>query len=118
MCVPVSIGFGETHSYLHALSVAPGRCVFSRGNTQRQLVVSLLPEPGFLAKNQLPNQAPEWITVPGIAHLNPTEAEGLRKNPGGPSADVCALESQHQRSHEESHKPMDRGDCQGSLHSS
>ena len=29
-------------SYIHALSVAPGRCVFSRGNTQRQLVVSLL----------------------------------------------------------------------------
>ena len=41
-------------SYLHALSVAPGRCVFARGNTQQQLVVSLLPEPGFLAKNQLP----------------------------------------------------------------
>ena len=33
------------HSYLHALSVAPGRCVFARGKTQRQLVVSLLPEP-------------------------------------------------------------------------
>ena len=82
-------------SYLHALSVPPGRCVFARGNTQRQLVVSLLPEPGFLAKNQLPTQAPEWITVPEIALLNPTEAErmlcpvrqlkltGLRKNPGG-----------------------------------
>ena len=64
-------------SYLHALSIAPGRCVFARGNTQRQLVVSLLPEPGFLAKNQLPTQAPEWITVPGIAHLNPTEPERM-----------------------------------------
>ena len=31
--------------YIHALSAAPGRCVFS--------MVSLLPEPGFLAKNQL-----------------------------------------------------------------
>ena len=38
--------------------------------------------------------------------------------PRGRSADVCTLESQHQRYHEESHKPMDRGDCQGSLHSS
>ena len=63
--------------YLHALSIAPGRCVFARGNTQHQLVVSLLPEPGFLAKNQLPTQAPEWITVPGIAHLNPTEPERM-----------------------------------------
>ena len=62
-------------SYIHALSVAPGRCVFSRGNTQRQLVVSLLPEHGFIAKNPLPSQAPEWISVPGIAHLNPSEAE-------------------------------------------
>ena len=35
-------------SYLHALSIAPGRCVFARGNTQRQLVVFLLLEPGFL----------------------------------------------------------------------
>ena len=51
--VPVSFGFIETTLYLHALSVAPGWCVFSRGNTQRQLVVSLLPEAGFLAKNQL-----------------------------------------------------------------
>ena len=83
--------------YLHALSIAPGRCVFARGNTQRQLAVSLLLEPGFLAKNQLPMQAPEWIMVPGIAHLNPKEPErmlcpvrqlkldlhtGLWKNPG------------------------------------
>ena len=34
-------------SYLHALSVAPGRCVFARGYAQQQLVASLLPEPGF-----------------------------------------------------------------------
>ena len=64
-------------SYLHALSVAPDRCVFARGNTQRQLMVSLLPEPGFLAKNQLPSQAPEWISVPDIAHLNPSEVERM-----------------------------------------
>ena len=51
----LALASARRHSYLHALSVAPGRCVFARGNTQRQLVVSLLPEPGFLAKNQLPN---------------------------------------------------------------
>ena len=43
---------------------------------------------------------------------------GLGKNLGGPSTDVCSLESQHQGYHEKSHKPMDHGDCQGSLHSS
>ena len=73
----LALASARRRSYLHALSVAPGRWVFTRGNTQRQLVVSLLPEPGFLAKNQLPTQAPEWITVPGIAHLNPTEAERM-----------------------------------------
>ena len=64
-------------SYLHALSVALNRWVFARGNTQRQLVVSLLPEPGFLAKNQLPSQAPEWISIPGIPHMNPSEVERM-----------------------------------------
>ena len=34
------------------------------------------------------------------------------------SAYVHILEPQHQGYHEEPHKPMDRGDCQGSLHSS
>ena len=73
----LALASARRRSYLHTLSIAPGRCVFARGNTQRQLVVSLLPEPGFLAKNQLPTQAPEWITVPGIAHLNPTEPEKM-----------------------------------------
>ena len=73
----LALASARRRSYLHASSVAPGRCVFARGNTQQQLVVSLLPEPGFLAKNQLPTQAHEWITVPGIAHLNPTEAERM-----------------------------------------
>ena len=73
----LALASARRRSYLHALSIAPDRCVFARGNTQRQLVVSLLPEPGFLAKNQLPTQAPEWITVPGIAHLNPTEPERM-----------------------------------------
>ena len=73
----LALASARRRSYLHALSIEPGRCVFARGNTQRQLVVSLLPEPGFLVKNQLPMQAPEWITVPGIAHLNPTEPEKM-----------------------------------------
>ena len=73
----LALAWARRRSYLHALSIAPGRCVFARGNAQRQLVVSLLPEPGFLAKNQLPTQAPNWITVPGIAHLNPTEPEKM-----------------------------------------
>ena len=73
----LALASARRRSYLHALSIVPGRCVFARGNAQRQLVVSLLPEPGFLAKNQLPTQAPEWITVPGIAHLNPTEPEKM-----------------------------------------
>ena len=64
-------------SYLYALSVTSGRCVFGRGNTRHQKVVSLLPEAGFLAKNQLPSQAPEWITVPGIAYLNLDEPERM-----------------------------------------
>ena len=73
----LALASARRRSYLHALSVVAGRCVFSRGATQRQLVVSLLPEPGFLAKNQLLSQALEWITVPGIAHLNPSEAERM-----------------------------------------
>ena len=73
----LALASARRRSYLHALSIAPGKCVFARGNTQRQLVVSLLPEPGFLAKNQLPTQAPEWITVLGIATLNPTEPEWM-----------------------------------------
>ena len=44
---------------------------------------------------------------------------GLWKNPGGgAAANVHSLEPQHQGYHEEPHKPMDRGDCQGSLQSS
>ena len=72
----LALALARRRSYLHALSVSASRCVFSRGATQR-LVVSPLSEPGFLAKNQLPSQAPEWISVPGIAHLNPSEAERM-----------------------------------------
>ena len=94
----LALASARWRSYLHALSIAPGRCVFARGNTQHQLAVSLLPEPGFLAKNQLPTQAPDWITVPGIAHLNAPEPERMLrpvrqlKPPGGPAANVHSLD--------------------------
>ena len=39
--------------------------------------MSLLTEPGFMAKNQLPTQVPQWVTVPGIAHLDPHETEWM-----------------------------------------
>ena len=45
----LALASARWRSYLHALSVASGRCVFGRGNTQCQEVVSLLPEAGFLA---------------------------------------------------------------------
>ena len=63
----LALASARQRSYIHAL----------RGDTQRQLVVSLLLEHGFLAKNQLLSQALEWIYAPGIAHLNPSEAERM-----------------------------------------
>ena len=41
-------------SSLHTLSVAPVHSVFGRGDVDGQSTVSLLPEPGFIARNQLP----------------------------------------------------------------
>ena len=126
----LALASARRRSYIHTLSVAPGRCMFSRGNTQRQLVVSLLPEPRFLAKNQLPSQAPEQISILGIAHLNPIRSgedavpcqtvKALPTGLGtyGASTTVHSLESQHQGYHEKPHQPMDGGDCQRSLHSS
>ena len=73
----LALASARRRSLLHALSVGSSRCVFTRGNVQRQMMVSLLPEAGFLAKNQLPSQAPQWITIPGIAHLNPAESERM-----------------------------------------
>ena len=35
----------------------------------------LLSHAGFLAKNQMPDQALQWIRIPGIVHLNPDEPE-------------------------------------------
>ena len=128
----LALASARRRSYLLALSIASDSWVFDRGITQQQLVVSLFSEPGFLAKNQLPTQAPEWITLPGIASWirrnwrdcyvpldSWSSTYGTLKESGGvQSAYVHTLELQLQRYHEEPRKPMDHGDCQGSLHSS
>ena len=125
----LALASARRRSYLHALSIASGRCVFARGNAQRQLVVSLLPEPGEESASDAgpcvdhgTGDCPLESDGTGENAMSRETVEalhtGLGKNPGGPSAHVHSLEPQHQRYHEEPHKPMDRGDCQGSLHSS
>ena len=71
----LSLATARRRSYLHALCVST--CLFTRGDVQNQLVVNLLPQAGFFAKNQVPDQALQWIRVPGIAHLNPSEPERM-----------------------------------------
>ena len=118
-CVPVSIGFSETALIPSRIECRARQvCVHEREHPTSTRGISVAgAEPGFLAKNQLPSQAPEWISCQTVKAL-PT---GLEKSPGGgvgASTDVCSLESQHQGYHEKSHKSMDRGDCQGNIHSS
>ena len=129
-CVPVSIGFVET-VLISARIECLGRrvCVLEGSHPVTTCGISFART--WFAKNQLPSQAPGWITTLGIAHLNPSEAERMLcpvtqlklyirdskesgGGGGGASTDVYSLESQHQGYHE----PMDRGDCQGSLHTS
>ena len=71
----LSLASARRVSFLHALSCAPGHILFGLGNAQNQQAVSVLPEPGFLTKTQLPSEAPSWITIPGIAYLNPQERD-------------------------------------------
>ena len=71
----LALATARRRSFLHALCVST--CLFTRGDVQDQLVVNLLPQEGFLAKTQLPDQAPQWIRIPGIAHLNPGELERM-----------------------------------------
>ena len=132
MCVPVSIGFGK-------MVLIPARfecrvqqmCVSQRKHTATNCGISVAGT-WFPSEESATNPGP-WMDH--RARDCPLESDGsgenavscqtvetlhkgFRKNPGGPSADVNTLESQHQRYYEEPHKPMDRGDCQGSLHSS
>ena len=127
MCVPVSIGFGKTTLVSACLECrARQMCVCQRKHTATTCGISV-------AGTWFPSE--ESATDPGPwmdlrAQDCPLESDGSgenavscqtvetlhtghKKNPGG---DVYTLESQHQGYHEEPHKPMDRGDCQGSLH--
>ena len=71
----LALATARRRSFLQPLCVST--CLFTRGDVQDQLVVNLLPQAGFLAKTQLPDQAPQWIRIPGIAHLNPGELERM-----------------------------------------
>lgn len=73
----ISLATARRVSLIHALSADAHHIVWTRGSVQGQTVVRLLPQPGFLAKNQFPTQAPSWISIPGIARLNPHEPECL-----------------------------------------
>ena len=65
-CFLSSLATAHQRSFLLALSVAPVHSVFRRGDLDGQSTVSLLPEPGFIAKNQLPHQVPSWVKIPGM----------------------------------------------------
>ena len=132
MFVPVSIGFGKT-------ALVPARfeysawqmCVRERKHSTSTCGIST--SGTWLPGEESATDAGPWMdhgtwdcslesdgTGANVMSRSTAEAlhPGLGKNPGGPAANVHSLEPQHQRYHEEPHKPMDRGDCQGSLHSS
>ena len=131
MFVPVSIGFGKT-------ALVPARfeysawqmCVRERKHSTSTCGIST--SGTWLPGEESATDAGPWMdhgtwdcslesdgTGANVMSRSTTEAlhPGLGKNPVGPAANVHSLEPQHQRYHEEPHKPMDRGDCQGSLHS-
>ena len=140
MCVPVSIGFGKT-ALIPARFECRARqmCVRQRKHTATTCSISV-------AGTWFPSEESATELGPWMDHRArdcPLESDGSGENAvscqtietlhmgfwknrggggggggGGMSADVYTLESQHQRYYEEPHKPMDRGDCQGSLHSS
>ena len=135
MCVPVSIGFGKT-ALIPARFECRARqmCVRQRKHTATTCGISV-------AGTWFPSEESATELGPWMDHRArdcPLESDGSGENAvscltietlhmgfwknlgggGGMSADVYTLESQHQRYYEEPHKPMDRGDCQGSLHSS
>ena len=132
MFVPVSIGFGKT-------ALVPARfeysawqmCVRERKHSTSTCGIST--SGTWLPGEESATDAGPWMdhgtgdcslesdgTGANVMSRSTTEAlhPGLGKHPGGPAANVYSLEPQHQRYHEEPHKPMDGGDCQESLHSS
>ena len=106
-------------SYLQALSIAPARCVFARGNTQRQLVVRISyrhrPLNGLWCPG-LPtwfgrNRRECYVPLDSWSSKYRTLKESVGGGGGGgASAYVHTLEPQHQGYHEEPHKPIDLGD--------
>lgn len=57
-----ALATGRRRSEIHALSVDKACLRFSRGLSS----VTLLPEPGFLAKNQIPNLPPQKMIIPSL----------------------------------------------------
>ena len=132
MFVPVSIGFGKT-------ALVPARFEYSawqmffRERKHSTSTCGISTSGTWLPGEESATDAGPWMdhgtgdcslesdgTGANVMSHSTTEAlhPVLGKHPGGAAANVHSLELQHQRYHEEPHKPMDRGDCQGSLHSS
>ena len=126
MCVPVSIGFGKT-------ALVPARIEYSTWQMYVRERKHSTSTCGISTSGTwLPGEESATDTGPWMDHGTwdcPLESDGtgenampreavealhmgLWKNPGGLSVHVHTLEPQHQRYHEEPHKPMDRGDCQ------
>ena len=132
MFVPVSVGFGKT-------ALVPARFEYSawqisvRERKHSMSTCGISTSGTWLPGEESATDAGAWMDHgtgdcslesdrTGAYVMSRAAAEtlhlGLGKNPGGTAANVYSLEPQHQRYHEEPHKPMDQGDCQGSLQSS
>ncbi len=70
----LSLASARRVSEIHALSVEDGAIRFNKN----QESVSLLPQAGFLAKNQCPSIAPEIIHVPGLAAFSNDSQDRLQ----------------------------------------
>ena len=98
----LALASARRRSYLHALSIAPGRCVFARGNTQHQLVTSGTWLPG----EESATDAGPWLdhgtwdcslefdgTGANVMSRAAAEAlhPGLGKNRGGGGGSECSF---------------------------
>ena len=125
MCVPVSIGFGKTALVLARIEYS----IWQLGVRSRKHATTTCGISTF--GTWLPGEESAIDAGPWMNHatrdclLNPTEPERmlcpvrqLELYIQSAYVHTLSLELQLQRYHEEPRKPMDRGDCQGSLHSS
>ena len=137
MCVPASAGFSETTLLLARLECRTRQMRIR----QRKYSVSncgiVAAGSGVSGEESASNAGSSVDHRTRIAHLNPMETErmscpvwqlklylrdseriwgGGGGGGGGGRQRMFTLGSWHQRYHEKSHQPMDRGDCQGSLH--